>query len=134
MSESIVILPPKYTKSSLYQDQEISSLHDGVDIFVNVLNYYMPHVRVSRRKRGLFDLCLVFRDSVGVIPDKDFPSQEVDWKNHLGSAELGREDYREACFVSQNGDRFLLRMPLCTASIFTIMPAHFQYQCSHNKP
>lgn len=58
----------------------------------------------------------------------------MDWKTHLEIVELSRENYRKACLVAQNADKFLLSMRLGTASILTIMPENCHYQCSSNKP
>ena len=100
-SESLVVLPPQYTKRSLHKDylnfQIDKSMHLSLTIFMDVLERDLPHIRVSLRAKGLCDLCFVFRETVRTVSDKHLVQRSEEWRSHLNAA----ENTRDSCRASQ---------------------------------
>ena len=99
-SEQMVVLPPRFTKRSLYDEyimfQQDEALQLAWPTFLDALNKDMPWIRVSLRERGLCDTCFGFRESVRTISDAKLGSKAHEWKQHLIYAEQSITVYRSA--------------------------------------
>ena len=83
-AESVILLPPRYTIRSLHQEfMHCNDLLVSIGTFSNVLSKDLPHFRVSLRKRGMCDICFVYREAVRKSPKQKVMEKAEEWQVHL---------------------------------------------------
>ena len=97
VSEQPTYLPPKYTKRGLYRSYLRAHSDDtGVSwsCFRSVLNS-MKGVAVSKRQRGLCDVCFIYRDSMRTLRNQEgIDNTARDFAAHLSNADAMLQQYR----------------------------------------
>jgi len=114
-------IPPKYSKKSLHEEfvhlQTEEDFKINRSTFIDILEKDCPHIRVSRRQRGLCDICFVFRDSVKALPEKDVPAKVAELKVHLDFAETTRLAYKDSLKYAQNVPRVMPPIQMESATV-----------------
>lgn len=119
--ESIVFLPPKYSKRGLHEEynaiQTDTSMRVAWSTFENIVDQDLPFIRISLRTRGLCDICFVFRDRVKKVSDQNLTAHAQEWRLHLELAETTRQIYRKSLSNAQSSAKYLLPLRLKAATI-----------------
>jgi len=119
--ESIVFLPPKYSKKSLHEEYNSIQIDSTLCItrfmFCNILETEFPFLRISSRQRGICDRCFVFRDLIRKTSDKNLDTHANEWKDHLVLAEKTRLIYRKSLSDARASEKYLLPVRLSSATV-----------------
>jgi len=96
--ETILWLPPRYSKNMMHV--EYISFQTDSTSFISRTNFFkimekeMPYVRVSKRARGLCDICFMYKDSVSKSSDNMLTDKAREWNEHIERADTTRHIYR----------------------------------------
>lgn len=85
--------------------------------FWSILHDELPFVRISLRKRGLCDLCFLYKDIVCTAKDENLIEKAEEWRTHLECAEITRYIYWSLLQNARAAAKYLLPLRLENATL-----------------